>query len=359
MRINSIVLKNLFSFYGEHRIDFRDRTAILAENGFGKTSILNSIKLALGQKVVKINSILNSSAEDRVCFISIDFDTFILTRFWNLDENFESLIVELKSSKKRFKDYEAEEYIREKFPLELVDFIFFDGEIERGSIISNSKKIKKVFELTFDLDILYNISVDTKKVATRMVKKVGSDEVNKFDNLYKSYIELNSLMDNIEDKRAKQSKSLRIINELIRLNELKIRNRSREIQDIQDKIDDNSQKLSEEIETFYKINLYQLPLLMNRELFKKLDRDKSQIIEILEKRDFEDRFNLFLENCNIKSDNLELLKKFYNIMDVDSQIKLEFSREDLINSLERLKDLTGRKKELERKLNDIKIKTTE
>ncbi len=43
-------------------------------------------------------------------------------------------------------------------------------------------------------------------------------------------------------------------------------------------------------------------------------------------------------------------------MDVDSQIKLEFSREDLINSLEILKDLTGRKKELERKLNDIKIK---
>jgi len=32
LRINSIVLKNLFSFYGEHRIDFRDRTAILAEN---------------------------------------------------------------------------------------------------------------------------------------------------------------------------------------------------------------------------------------------------------------------------------------------------------------------------------------
>jgi len=188
------------------------------------------------------------------------------------------------------------------------------------------------------------------------LRKFGIDEVNKFDNLYKSYIELNSLMDNIEDKRAKQSKSLRIINELIRLNELKIRNRSREIQDIQDKIDDNSQKLSEEIETFYKINLYQLPLLMNRELFKKLDRDKSQIIEILEKRGFEDRFNLFLENCNIKSDNLELLKKFYNIMDVNSQIKLEFSREDLINSLERLKDLTGRKKELERKLNDIKIK---
>ncbi len=128
--------------------------------------------------------------------------------------------------------------------------------------------------------------------------------------LYKSYIELNSLMDNIEDKRAKQSKSLRIINELIRLNELKIRNRSREIQDIQDKIDDNSQKLSEEIETFYKINLYQLPLLMNRELFKKLDRDKSQIIEILEERGFEDKFNLFLENCNIKSDNSELLKNF-------------------------------------------------
>ncbi len=96
--------------------------------------------------MVKINSILNSSAEDRVCFISIDFDTFILTRFWNLDENFESLIVELKSSKKRFKDYEAEEYIREKFPLELGDFIFLMVRLREVSIIS-IKKDKKVFEV--------------------------------------------------------------------------------------------------------------------------------------------------------------------------------------------------------------------
>jgi len=47
----------------------------LAENGFGKTSLLNSIKLALGERRIKMKSILNISSEDKICFIEIDFDS--------------------------------------------------------------------------------------------------------------------------------------------------------------------------------------------------------------------------------------------------------------------------------------------
>ena len=59
LKINKIILKNLFSFYGKQEISFDKNTIILAENGFGKTSLLNSIKLALGEKRVKLESILN------------------------------------------------------------------------------------------------------------------------------------------------------------------------------------------------------------------------------------------------------------------------------------------------------------
>jgi len=53
LRIKKIVLKNLFSFNGKQEILFEEKTLVLAENGFGKTSLLNSIKLALGQKKLR------------------------------------------------------------------------------------------------------------------------------------------------------------------------------------------------------------------------------------------------------------------------------------------------------------------
>ncbi len=160
----------------------------MAENGFGKTSLLNAIKLALGEKKVKIDSILNSSAIDKECFIEIDFDIFILRRVWDFEENFESLTIYLNNT--ILKDYEAEEYLKEKFPIELIDFIFFDGEVEKDLILLKSKKIKRIFEYSFDLDILSNMIVDTKKVANRLSNQLGNDEVSKFINLQQKEIEL-------------------------------------------------------------------------------------------------------------------------------------------------------------------------
>lgn len=65
VKLTSITINNLFSYHGINTIEFDNITCIIGTNGFGKTSILNSIKLCLGQSNIDINSILNNNATEK------------------------------------------------------------------------------------------------------------------------------------------------------------------------------------------------------------------------------------------------------------------------------------------------------
>jgi DNA sulfur modification protein DndD len=354
LRIKKIALKNLFSFHGKQEISFEEKSIVLAENGFGKTSLLNAIKLALGQKKVKIDSILNGSATDKECFIEIDFDVFTLRRVWDFGEDFESLTIYLDDTV--FKDYEAEEYLKEKFPVELIDFIFFDGEVEKDLILLKSKKIKRIFEYSFDLDILSNMIIDTKKVANRLSNKLGNEEIVKFTDLQENEVKLSQEIVEIEEQKLLLNKEIRRVNELIRLNELKIRNRSKAIESIQKKIDKNEMVLSKEIEIFQEINLYQLPLLLNEKLLKKVNSKDTQAIKILNEKEFEDKFDIFSQLLDSSHEKSELLEKFYQVFKTDSGINLTFSKKALLSILKKLRDSTDKKERLLEEFEEIKEK---
>jgi len=354
LRIKKIVLKNLFSFNGIQKISFEEKTLILAENGFGKTSLLNSIKLALGQKKVKIDSILNGSATDKECFIEIDFDTFTLRRIWDFEENFESLTIYLDDN--LLKDYEAEEFLKEKFPVELIDFIFFDGEVEKDLILLKSKKIKRIFEYSFDLDILSNMIVDTKKVANRLSNKLGNEEIIKFTNLQEQEVRLAENILEIEEQKPLLDKEIRRLKELLRLNELKIRNRSKAIESVQQKIDESQLELSKEIELFQEINLYQLPLLLNSELLNKVNSKTTQSLKVLNQKEFELKFEVFVKSMESPHEKSEILQSFYQVFQMNSGINLSFSKKELIIVLEKLRDLIDRQEKLLIQLEEIKEK---
>lgn len=354
MRIKKIVLKNLFSFNGKQEIFFEEKTLILAENGFGKTSLLNSIKLALGQKKVKIDSILNSDARDKECFIEIDFDTFTLRRIWDFEESFESLTIYLDDN--LLKDYEAEEFLKEKFPVELIDFIFFDGEVEKDLILLKSKKIKRIFEYSFDLDILSNMIVDTKKVANRLSNKLGNEEIIKFTNLQEEEVRLSENILDIEEQQPLLDKEIRRLKELLRLNELKIRNRSKAIKSVQQKIDENQLELSKKIELFQEINLYQLPLLLNSELFNKVNSKTTQSLKVLNQKEFELKFEVFVKSVESPHEKSEILQSFYQVFQMNSGINLSFSKKELIIVLENLRDLIDTQEKLLKQLEEIKEK---
>lgn len=357
MRVKKIVLKNLFSFNGKQEISFEKNTLVLAENGFGKTSLLNSIKLALGQKKFKLDSILNSHATDKECFIEIDFDEFILKRVWDFKENFEDLTIFLDDN--ILKNYEAEEFLKEKFPIELIDFIFFDGEVEKDLVLLKSNKIKRIFEYSFDLDILSNMIIDTRKIANSLSNKMGNEELVQFQNLQKNEMRLAEEIIDLEENKIVIIKEHRRINELIRLNELKIRNRSKEIEAIQRNIDENELKLFKEIAIFQEINLYQLPLILNRQLKDKVDSKNNQSIEVLDKKEFENSFDIFIQTLESSLSKSEVLKSFYQVFQMNKGILLTYTKSDLINLLIDIKNSIDKKERFLLELEQTKEKLLE
>lgn len=357
MRVKKIVLKNLFSFNGKQEISFEKNTLVLAENGFGKTSLLNSIKLALGQKKFKLDSILNSHATDKECFIEIDFDEFILKRVWDFKENFEDLTIFLDDN--ILKNYEAEEFLKEKFPIELIDFIFFDGEVEKDLVLLKSNKIKRIFEYSFDLDILSNMIIDTRKIANSLSNKMGNEELVQFQNLQKNEMRLAEEIIDLEENKIVIIKEHRRINELIRLNELKIRNRSKEIEAIQRNIDENELKLFKEIAIFQEINLYQLPLILNRQLKDKVDSKNNQSIEVLDKKEFENSFDIFIQTLESSLSKSEVLKSFYQVFQMNEGILLTYTKSDLINLLIDIKNSIDKKERFLLELEQTKEKLLE
>jgi len=354
LRIKKIVLKNLFSFNGKQEIKFQTNTIILAENGFGKTSLLNAIKLALGEKRFKLDSILNNQATDKECFIEIDFDEFILKKVWDFNENFEDLSIYLDDD--ILKNYEAEEFLKEKFPIELIDFIFFDGEVEKDLILLKSKKIKKIFEYSFDLDIISNMIIDTKKVANNLSNKIGNEEIIQFKNLQEEENLISTQIEILEEEKILLNKSIRKINELIRLNELKIRNRSKALESIEESIKNNDVKLKEAIEIFQEINLYQLPLILNSELLAKVNSKTINSIEIKDKKEFEKSFDSFINSLQTPLSKSEVLQNFYHFLKVDNNIPIETKKSTLQKLLIKLIGLIAKKEKLLLKLKELKEK---
>ncbi len=354
MRIKKIILKNLFSYHGIQEINFDERTIILAENGFGKTSLLNAIKLGLGEKRFKLDSILNSHANDSECFIEIDFTDFVLKRVWDLKENFEDLTIYL--GERLLKDYEAEEFLKEKFPSELIDFIFFDGEVEKDIILLKSQKIKKLFEYAFDLDILSNMIVDTKKVAKKISHNIGNKEVVYFQGLQESESQIVIKIEAKEEAKRLLTKELRVINERIRLNNLKIKNRSKALNKVEYKIEENHLKLSNYIEIFYEINLYQLPLILNKKLFKSIQDNTNQSIELVDKKEFEKSFDLFSQSINSQFSKQDLLEKFYKVFNTDKKILLQYSSKELLKLLTQIKNAIEKRERFLVELDELRQK---
>ncbi len=354
MRIKRITLKNLFSFQGKQEIIFKENTLILAENGFGKTSLLNAIKLGLGQKHFKLDSILNNRANDKECFIEIDFSIFILKRIWDFRENTESFSIYLDNT--LLKNDEAEEYLKEKFPPELIDFIFFDGEVEKDLLFLNSNKIKKIFEYTFDLDIFSNMIVDSKKVANKISHAIGDKEVLAFINLQEREDIVSQEILEKENHKVTLIKEIKNINELIRRNDLKIRHRSKEFEDIEIQIEKNSTILSKEITVFQEISLYQLPLLLNQSLLAQINDKESQSIDILDKKEFEKNFDTFINVLDSTISKDIILKQFYQIFNVNKNIVLTFNIETLRKIIINIKDSIEKKEKLIFILKEIKEK---
>ncbi|MEA2028433.1 MAG: AAA family ATPase [Campylobacterota bacterium] len=339
MRINQIILQNIFSYYDREVITFDDTSYIIAKNGLGKTSILNAIKLCLGYSSIDIDSIFNNNSPHQEASVSIEFDEFIISKTWQVKTQEESLKVSFKDND-YLEDIEAEEFIKEKIPFFLVDLIFYDGELNSNVLLLSPTKLKNLFEYIFDLDILKNISKDTIKASKELM---ANDENQTLSTRYEELKTTITINDEklIESKLIKErvEKEIKALQQEIGKLETKQRKQDKKIDTLKSQLEDYQKVFEINLQEFKKAILFEMPLLLNSDLREKILNQQKPIMEIKNKNEFDARLSKLSHKLSIDEES-EFKQQFYDMfLNQSFDFELSFDKDSFLKLLNETKEL--------------------
>lgn len=315
MKFKSITINNLFSYYGEMKFDFNNSnqpiSLIIGENGFGKTSFINSIKIALhgitkdllqigeltlskqayivGSPAKNFSGVLNRIAKDNKnnkASITIDLDDgglYRITREFTISENSynEKLTIQDFENESFISDYEAQDFINYKISPTLAKFFFFDGEKIQTIADFSKDEFRQMLEDVLELDIYDQLIVDSENVIKKINKQELNPELQKI--LTKKEDELEEIKKVLEEKEEKLSSDTKNLKDLYtiekdldrKLKKLEGKHK-KPFQEAKDKL----VKLEEEqqiyLTIFKELSYIQLPLLLNKKLQKKVAKDLNE-----------------------------------------------------------------------------------
>lgn len=357
VKLTKIIINNLFSYNGKQEIPFSPITCIIGSNGFGKTSILNAIKLGLGHYDVNLDSILNNKALEPQCSITLEFDLFTIQRSWSfgnaIEENVEIIFPDEKE--KSLQDTEAEHFIENKIPGFLIDFLFYDGEVGSNLFLLSRTKLKSLFDYIFDLDLLMHVKKDSLSVAKRLLEQNSSKETEELVKLEEGRF---GLIDSVEKNKEflKQSeKEYKVLLLNIQKLDTQIRNRNKKIKELHKQKDEKQVTLSALAQKFKELNMFALPLLLNAKLQNTLKNRSHSPLVLKDEKLFSSHFKRFLEEIESKIDEEEAFSLFKSLMLTKStSIDLSMTQREFKNMVEEMKNLQYEIKQI-----DIAIQDTE
>jgi DNA sulfur modification protein DndD len=199
MIFHRIVVTNLFSYLGEQTYDFTSDgpgsvAVVIGRNGYGKTSLLNAVKLLFlgtedksqrrmgfpprylsrNEYVYGVErgwaGIRNRHAQSPHCSVRAELGdreriTFTATRSWNFDVKpvQETLVVE-EAGKDAVKNAAAEVRLGNLIPRELVPYFFFDGEEVQFLAEADNKARAEAMERLLSLSFINGVSAQLTEV---------------------------------------------------------------------------------------------------------------------------------------------------------------------------------------------------
>ncbi|RCX12102.1 DNA sulfur modification protein DndD [Anaerobacterium chartisolvens] len=379
MLVNSIILKNFGIFYGEHTIDLAsgdNKNIILigGENGSGKTTILDAIRVALygplslGYKTPN-ESYLNKIKEryynsyaakepNSSSHAGIDINlteegvinNYKVMRIWNIKNSTikEEYSVYKNGDELDKKDiFDFENYIRKFLPPALFNFFFFDGEkiAELFNTDEFDYSLKNSAMTMFNLDLFEILKGDlTNYIKQDNIFSSLTDEEKKFTNLSQEYDTL------LEEVKSKKESILNLDNrisdnkQLIEKLEKEFRIHggllSKEHDSISNKIaflEDDRKKVYDEQKGFYSDIL---PFVITKDLLIRvseqleLEKDHNDYISIKQKLDHNTittilkDFLLETKLINIENEKI-IFNKLVNHLDVSIDKRLKPSVDNL------------------------------
>lgn len=97
-------------------------------------------------------------------------------------------------------------------------------------------------------------------------------------------------------------------------------------------------------------------MILNRELFNKINGKTTQSLKILNQKEFESKFNLFVQSLDSPHEKNEILQSFYQVFQMNSGVNLSFSKKEIIIVLEKLREFIDTQEKLLKQLDEIKEK---
>lgn len=194
MKLSKIQLKNFRQFYGEQTIECsvdpkKNVTLIHAENGVGKTTLLNSILWAFygettsrfeqREQIVNFEALKESKANASVSvnFELDDTDYIVQRHFTNGgDRRGAEKFAAFKVEGGNYKALPAAEtFINSVLPKEMARYFFFDGEhAEAFAAEANHKAVGKAIRSMLGCDVAETAISDLKFIANELGREMGN-----------------------------------------------------------------------------------------------------------------------------------------------------------------------------------------
>lgn len=230
MLLKKIVLKNFRQFYGEQTLDFStdkysNVTLIHAENGVGKTTLLNALLWCFYQdftqrfegedKILSFQAAEEGALEASVEVIFLhDDQEYSVKRKINQTTgqlSFEAYLI-------RKGNYEAlsnpSAFVDTVIPREMSKYFFFDGEYaESFSGKRNKKEVRFAVENMLGCNIAVQTKADLNKIRRELDKEIGALTKNNQSEMWQKQIEI------YENDNIKKLEQLKNIKESIEIKE--------------------------------------------------------------------------------------------------------------------------------------------
>lgn len=359
MRINKLNLENVFSYYGNVKFDFsnsKSLNVIIGENGFGKTSLINSIKIALHgitKEVLRIgdysltkqeyimgsngfSGIINRVAKEqgtKESSIIINFEDeklniHTIKRCFKITNTSysEYLTVTKESTGTVLIDDEAQDYINSKIiNPSLAKFFLFDGERVQDIANFSSEEFAKMLENVFEEIGIFEQLIEDIKI----LKRTYQTESITDKSLQNLFIEKNNLIDlknkeienfieNIKSKKIDLREFKKTGTELKnKIEKLKSENKI-EFQEVEKELSSLSINRDKKLDVFKAQAVTCLPLLLDKELKLKVESDifaNYYDLNYLPKEIIERKKIEFIQLINEKIQNGEDISNIMEIFD--------------------------------------------
>jgi len=418
MRFKSIAIENVFSYHGLKHFDFENKdepiALIIGENGFGKTSFINSVKIALhglnkdilhignqtlskedfvvGNTKKNFSGMLNRKAkleginEAKITITIDDDDLLIVKRTFTLSGSsyIETLMLYDEEQNLLAQGDDAQDIINQKISPTMARFFFFDGEKIQTIADFSHEEFTKMLEDVLELDIYDQMVAD----AEHLIRKINKAELDK--KLIAEVEEKETVYDKIKAEILTTEESLvhekKVILKEMEEEQRALNNKLKKLKSrFQVPLNDAKEALNRTLETrqtliaqMKQVTLVQLPLLLNANLQKKLSKDidtnyrgkvqidtsllqskKAQLMQLLEKMKEKDAVSTAFDSIfqpSSKNQSVSFADPFKVEKQYDALPKVDLKKllSSLSSNAQQIKELENEIVSLEHKIAEDK-----